>query len=493
MGDNTRVQKATLWIPCVFGVILFAQASKLGLSDDEAYYWVLAQHPAWAYAFHPPAVAWFITFFQKLCSSWWPFSPAGLVRLPAVLTMSTLLGMSLSWLRSLGLNSPLRSTFILLSFWGLFSLGWMMVPDIPLFLGWMILFVGTWNICFQKKITKKEWAFLFAGSLLLILSKYSGVISVGTAFLGLFFWAPPSRKWKSLAIVSVGALFAVIPILIWNAHHEWGSILYQISDRHAGEVISWKRYIRFWGIESLLAGPGVVLFCFSVFWKSVRQSGVEKRVYQYCGLWIAPVFLVFCVQPFFSDFKPHWAFIVWWPTFLALAFSAGRQFPLWLKVQTTYGMTMGVLLLICCQLPILSIFFSQNPTLDVTNDFYGWPNLAAQMKAELPIEIQQLPIVGSRYQTAGQAAFSLAGFSSVTFLPRGIKEKDEWPDLNVSEHLGPQWPRLTHDVLFVADNRYADGPHFEHANCNILKKWETRRFGYLAKRIDLWLCRAQLN
>ena len=32
----------------------------LGLSDDEAYHWVLAHRPAFGYAFHPPGMAWMV-------------------------------------------------------------------------------------------------------------------------------------------------------------------------------------------------------------------------------------------------------------------------------------------------------------------------------------------------------------------------------------------------------------------------------------------------
>jgi DNA-binding CsgD family transcriptional regulator len=49
-------------------VLLIIQSSWLGISDDEAYYWALAQNPSWGFAYHPPGVVWFIYFFQKLLS-----------------------------------------------------------------------------------------------------------------------------------------------------------------------------------------------------------------------------------------------------------------------------------------------------------------------------------------------------------------------------------------------------------------------------------------
>ena len=41
-------------------VYWLVQAATLGISDDEAYYWVLSRSPALGYTYHPPMVAWLI-------------------------------------------------------------------------------------------------------------------------------------------------------------------------------------------------------------------------------------------------------------------------------------------------------------------------------------------------------------------------------------------------------------------------------------------------
>ena len=64
-----------------------------------------------------------------------------------------------------------------------------------------------------------------------------------------------------MAALLLGSALAAIPILIWNAGHEWASILYQIRDRHGDLNLSWVRYGRFWLVEILCLG--VALFWFS--------------------------------------------------------------------------------------------------------------------------------------------------------------------------------------------------------------------------------------
>ena len=100
-----------------------------------------------------------------------------------------------------------------------------------------------------------------------------------------------------------------------------------------------------------------------------------------------------------------------------------------------------------------------------------------------------MPVVGTWYQTASQAAFALPdGERRVTLLPRDLKAMDEWPDLGVSEGQGPDWPRLTREVMFVADNRYSADPGYPGARCTRCPTLESRRAGLAAKTIYVWRC-----
>src|SRR6476661_3903173 len=103
----------------VFALILL-HGSLLGLTDDEAYYWVLAQRPALGYAYHPPAVAWLIAFFQFCFSGVLGKHSVALVRLPAALGSALILFLALQWLRDLGLkaNQIGKAALLLLSFFG---------------------------------------------------------------------------------------------------------------------------------------------------------------------------------------------------------------------------------------------------------------------------------------------------------------------------------------------------------------------------------------
>ncbi len=499
------------WKPFfIFGLLLI-HGSFLGLSDDEAYYWVLAQKPALGYAFHPPGVAWLIAGFQFGLG--WIFGnhSAGLVRLPAALATGLILALAVFWLERVGLEKSKRDRgfWVLVSFYGFFSLSWMMVPDIPLFLSWTALFVFSWMICFNSKnyfnSNKKSlffWNYFGLGlsACWVVLSKYSGILAVFSALLSVYLWAPSPRRNRAYLVLGCGLFLASLPIVIWNSGHEWASLLYQVRDRHSGGETSWSRYLRFWGIELLLCGPLLVGFGWVLIGRVFRFWSQSERVLQWVSVWTVPAALVFCIQPLFSDFKPHWAFIVGWPIALGLAtVSQDDKKWRWIRFQVGYGLSMGALILVLCHVSLGHWLvqgnsgFSFDPRLDVTNDLYGWRDLAAFLDRELPGSSRALPVVGSRYQTASQLAFNLGEKNRVTFVPRDFKERDEWPDLGISDQWGPDWPVLKLPVLFMSDNRYDAGPEFKHAVCKRLRRFEALRSGRLAKWVDIWRCDPELS
>jgi 4-amino-4-deoxy-L-arabinose transferase-like glycosyltransferase len=466
---------------------LLVHGASLGLTDDEAYYWALAQHPALGFAYHPPAVVWSIAASQKLLGWLFGNHSALVVRLPAIAITGAVVALSLDWMKRAGAPRERLGlgALALLSLAGVFASSWMMVPDLPMLLGWMLLFWATWRLCFEKEKPELYWLLAF-GAAWSMLSKYSAVLHAGSAGLAILIWAKPRVRVRGVVAICAGIALALIPILIWNAQHEWGSLLYQIRDRHEHSGLSLKRYLRFWSSQILVAGPVLVYFAFAL----VRR--LKRRESLYVFVWAAPPALVFLTQPLFSEFKPHWALIVWLPVAieLGLAWSRGE----WAKAaraQACFGLTLATLALLFCHLPLSPwatekfLGKQSDPRWDVTNDMYGWAELPEFLKAR---GLSDWPVLGSRYQTASQAAFALGSTEHVALIPRDYKQKDEWLELGVTDHYGPEWPKLLRPVVFVADNRYSARAEFKDATCTSVGKLEAKRWSYIAKQIDVYRC-----
>jgi 4-amino-4-deoxy-L-arabinose transferase-like glycosyltransferase len=480
------------WIPLAIATLLLLSSAFVGLTDDEAYYWVLAQKPALGYAYHPPMVAWVIAFSQILFG--WIFGNAStwVVRIPSCLTIGLVFFMALKWINP-SRGNYLKPALILASFSGLIGLGWMMVPDEPLFLGWMICFYTCYKIALDDA-SESTYRFLGVGIFIAMLSKFSGVFVFFSAVVSVALCGGRARLSKTIIYSTIGMVLALVPICIWNSQHEWSAILYQIRERHQDSDISFKRYLRFWLIELFAAGPVLVFYTISGFFRGLRfKSSVVER---FVAIWIFPAAVVYCIQPLFSDFKPHWAFIVWWPGALLLAWKVSKSRVRFARTQMIYGLTIVAIVLIGLNVPIGGALISrfghfnsdQDPRLfDVTNDLYGWRKLSSEVSL-LPKADRNLVVVGSRYQTASQAAFALGGLERATLLPRDLRSRDEWTNLDVSQTLGPEWPTLLKPILFVTDNRFDAAPEFPQAKCEKIREVTEERWGMSAKSIWIWKC-----
>jgi uncharacterized membrane protein YozB (DUF420 family) len=376
-------------------------------------------------------------------------------------------------------------------------LGWMMVPDVPLFLGFTLCFVASWKLSQDEKDPSPSiYAILAFGIFVAMLGKISAVMIAFSILISVCLTERGRpRAGKTILATAIGLFAAFIPIYIWNSQHAWASVLYQIQERHQDSELSWKRYLRFWLIELFAAGPVLVIYTLTVLVRGLR--GKAASLERFVAMWIFPAAGVYCLQPLVSDFKPHWAFIVWWPGALALAWTVAHENAhekvRFSRAQMIYGISLGTVILISLNFPLLSWGIAKFKTsgydskLDVTNDLYGWSQLSKEVEKLSP-EDRDLEVVGSRYQTASQAAFNMGSLDRVTMLPRDLKARDEWPSPPIADGTGPEWPKLTQPILFVTDNRYDAVPEFPNGHCVKLQKIEAKRADFLAKEIWIWKC-----
>ncbi len=443
-GPLGFVSYRLLLILMVLGLV-GVQAFSLGITDDEAYYWVLAQHLQGSYAYHPPAVAWLIALVQAVIPAWLERFD-GWIRLGAIACVGGIVWLAQTWVRRQlrdgcelggrggvdGRDRWAESEILLslLAFPGFFALCWMIVPDLPLLLGVTLLWTKTWEFCDGvSPLTQKSKALtelgLVAGSALVITSKYSGVLAWVSSLMALQWMAPPAttvrwwqgRKTRGWVLLLLGAGLAAAPIFIWNAQHEWGSILFQLRDRHRGGHFSLARFLRFWVLEMVLIGPPLFYFygCkLAGAWRGSRPppvaaamagpTGPGWRLVQglwqrlgggrvverqgaegagrgevlselppsaksrpplslaaYVLFWVLPAGAVFGLQPLYSDFKLHWFFVVGWPLVMAAATTRDRFWRQqesvlcdWSQVQRWYSALLTGLVVLALQTPWLN-------------------------------------------------------------------------------------------------------------------------------------------
>lgn len=423
--------------------LILVQALGLGISDDEAYYWALSQRPGLGFSYHPGGVVWAIWLSEKVLG----FLPyrEWIVRLPFV----AMIGLLLWELRAM---SKTRSAFTLaLTAGGIWAASWLAVPDPMLMLGVVLSLRG---------VIEERPIRLATGLALALFAKFSGILLVASAMLVTF------RKPRLFKAVLIGSLVGLLPAVAWNLTSDFQPLRYQLFQRHQGSGVSLLRGVQFWVAQALLVGP---LF-FVALWRACRDSWRTPE-----KIFLLPALVIFGVQPFLSAYKIHWGLPFWLAAMVWWVRRAPPVAPVLRKAQVAIGFSVLALLTVVFRVPILTQALG-TPLMDPGADLRGWRRLPAFVQSKLGTEALQWPVVGSRYQTAAQAAFHWARPERVTLYPKSGTENLEWPDLS------PQ------RFLFVADERYREGPTVPWARCQSLGRFDEPVGGVRGKWIEVWDC-----
>jgi 4-amino-4-deoxy-L-arabinose transferase-like glycosyltransferase len=272
----------TRWPPRVlmgvgFGVVVhLVMGALIDLSPDEAHYALYASHLDWSYYDHPPLVGWLQWLFLQFGGSnlWmrvvpmlaWVFTAWGVIRLSDAMypqiAKSSVFGLRVDLL--LLLVSPIPHL-----------LGFALTPDtllMPLTCWVMWL---TWQLCAQGEATSKNagkrlaskhanvnsnqlvtWLLLGLALGLSGLAKYTAVFLALGVVLALcrykgWRWLLQVGPWLAFAV----ALLCVMPVLYWNAMHDWTSFVYQAN--HAAGSQAWQ-------VRKLLLFVVVVIISFGL-------------------------------------------------------------------------------------------------------------------------------------------------------------------------------------------------------------------------------------
>jgi dolichol-phosphate mannosyltransferase len=205
----------------------------LGLPEllhEEAYYWNYSQHLDIGYLDHPPMVAWVAKLFTGLMGD-----SAFAVRLgPFVLWFLGALYTFRLARRIFGKKTAIQSVLLYAVLPYFFLVSMLLLPDSFLVVCWS----GALYYIHALLIEEKPWSFLGVGIFigLGMLSKYS-ISLLGLAALLFVVFDHPSRKWLGSAKLWLAIAVSLVifsPVIVWNAKHEWVSILFQSARRATG-------------------------------------------------------------------------------------------------------------------------------------------------------------------------------------------------------------------------------------------------------------------
>src|SRR6266849_6260357 len=226
-------------------------ASQIDLRTDEAYYWTWSKENVLSFLDHPPMIAWFIRFGTAI------FGDTNLgVRFAGILAMLVTQLLLADIVRRV--THDVRAIVLAV-----------LTPEAALYYGLLMAKVSPdvalipfavamiWALIRLNESGNPRWwlaAGVFAG--LALLSKFTVVMLIPAV---LAFMLVPDWRGRSLLspypwLAALIALVLFLPVLIWNAQHDWASFRFQLVRATATHELSLRTVADFIGLQLGLVG-----------------------------------------------------------------------------------------------------------------------------------------------------------------------------------------------------------------------------------------------
>lgn len=416
-------------------------AATVPLVPDEAYYWTWSRQLAGGYFDHPPMIAWLIAGGTALLGD----TPLGVRLLPNV--AGTVATAAIAWTAD-RLSGPRAAQFALLAFAAMpiAAVGMVLAtPDAPLLMG------IAWTLCCVVEalsypsgspMATRWWLGAGIAIGIAMASKFTGIlIPMGLTLTMLVVptLRPRVREpgpWLAVVVASL----VMVPVLLWNASHDWIAFRFQLGHGLGGGAKEslLARQLALIGGQAALASPilfGLLLAAIvepmrAQFSPRVAHPEAEAAealtgtVRDPRRLALAGVAL-FCLAFFvFSATRrrveANWPAIAWVPGVILLAARVPGTRSRWERRGVQLAAGLSVVLLAHVVRPLVELPGSRDPV----NQAHGWETLATALAVP-----PNTPVAANRYQDAAMLAFHLPGQPVVTALNIGSRPNqfDLWP------------------------------------------------------------------
>ncbi len=256
-------------------VLNLIQAGTTELFDDEAYYWMYSNYPAWGYFDHPPMIAWAI----KAGYSIFPNEFGTRLVIVIMNTATLIIVRELLDKKNDFLFYAIAASIAVAQIGGMIA-----VPDVPL-----MLFVALFFLLYRRFIEKMNFlntALLGISIALMLYSKYHGVLIVFFTLLSNPKLFLKYQTWLAAII----ALLLFAPHLYWQYEHNFPSVQFHLYERSAS-VYRPTFTLEYIGGQILLAGP---LVGWLLIWAAIKQPPLNlvQRALKYSVVGFYVFFLI---------------------------------------------------------------------------------------------------------------------------------------------------------------------------------------------------------
>jgi len=291
--------KHIFWLIAFFTAIRLIVAPSFGLGVDEAHYVLYGHYLDLSYVDHPPLVGWVQAAMLYL------FSDSILTaRIPAIALMALLswqayrflLHVSATQKQALWAVAALNSSFM----FG--AIGLMLLPENFLLVLVYPIIMTTLRIEQEGKLKNYVWLGVLLGTA--GVAKYTAVLLI----LPLLLYILVKKRYDlvinpRILLTALVGFIMILPVILWNASHDWISFTYQSQHVTGNSSIEFKPFIRSIIAQFAAYNPFLFALAFYGLTLSFRSKSSPLVLTAWVGLFIE---LFFIGTSFLKPVLPHW-------------------------------------------------------------------------------------------------------------------------------------------------------------------------------------------
>lgn len=433
-------------------------AALIPLFPDEAYYWEWSRRLAAGYFDHPPGIPLLVRAGTTLTG----VSSFGVRLFPVVAGLMAAIGATAVAWRIGNTTSALRAALVITCM-PLAAAGLVLAtPDAPLLATSAVAIyfvVRALQAPLRSGASLGWWSAAGVALGLAFCSKYTSILlPVGVVIALLWRRGLRSRLAEPGPYVAcIIAALVFLPVLRWNAAHQWVSFGFQIHhglapSTHRDVFAPLKRLGDLVGGQAALVSPILFVLLAIATMRGLRRASSDAAFL--LAVVTTFTFLFFCYSATRQRVEANWpapAYIAAIPLLAAMTMSSPLR--TWLKAGIWLGAVMSILIYLHAAFAILPL----PPRKDPIGRAAGWDALAASVEDALGRDTlspgARAWVAAERYQDASELAFHISSHPttfSLNFSSRG-NQFDLWPGF-------PQRAQRGDDLILALDETAGEHP-----------------------------------
>jgi 4-amino-4-deoxy-L-arabinose transferase-like glycosyltransferase len=438
-----RLWRAAVLVIWLATLVRLLFAFWLPLFPDETYYWEWSRHLAGGYFDHPPVIALLIAASPGV--RFWSVVAGGVAGL-ATSAIARRIG---------GGEAAVRAA-VVLAVMPLVASGLVLAtPDSPLLAASAVglyCVVRAVQAPLRSRDALRWWSLAGVALGVAFASKYTSILLPVTVTAAVLLRPSLRARLREPGpyVACVLATLVFLPVLHWNATHDWISFRFQLQHglgTPKGSAL--KRELDLIGGQLGLVSPILFALMAAAVWRTIRRPVDDARfllAVVAVGSW---VFFVYSATR--RSVEPNWpapSYVPGVALLAALATTAGWQ--RWLRRGVALAAVLVGVLYLHALVPILPIPARRDPLARNA----GWEGVAARVQADRQLVAGRTWVGAERYQDVSELSYHLPGQpNALCSCLRGRRNQYElWPGF-------PQLAAVGDALVLALDERPAGTVH----------------------------------